>query len=184
MARITLRRPAPVAALAALALLSGCGARDTGSTHQLSSTPDASGARSPVAYAKCMRSHGVPRFPDPNSTGGFNANGPGVDPRAPQYQAAAKACMSLMPAGKAISTQGAGAVSPQRQAQLLRFARCLRSHGEPKFPDPTGNGIALSNAIDRSSPQFQSAQQTCHSLLPGLGQGAVSTVNPGSGGGS
>jgi hypothetical protein len=72
-------------------------------------------------------------------------------------------------------------VSPQRQTQLLRFARCMRTHGVPSFPDPTSRGIALSSAVDPSSPQFQSAQQACKSLLPGLGQGQQ-TVPSGSGG--
>jgi hypothetical protein len=175
--------------VAAAALLAGCGgSSQPGIAHLSSSTTGAaqspgqppSGGRSPVAFAACMRSHGVPGFPDPDRSGRIGT-GSGVDPSSPQFQAAAKTCQSLRPAGGTFSTQGSGAVSPQRQTELLRFARCMRSHGVPSFPDPTSRGIALSSAVDPSSPQFQSAQQACKSLLPGLGQGQV-TVKPGSGG--
>jgi hypothetical protein len=55
-------------------------------------------------YAACMRSHGVPNFPDPkvSSNGGIEIGpGPGsnVDPDAPQFKAAQKACGHLLPGG-------------------------------------------------------------------------------------
>jgi hypothetical protein len=60
-----------------------------------------------LQYAQCMRSHGVTNFPDPNSNGGFTlgggqvggSGGTGVDTTSAQYQSAAKACQSLLPAG-------------------------------------------------------------------------------------
>jgi len=43
--------------------------------------------------AKCMRAHGVPKFPDPDSNGGISIKGgPELDPRSPQFKAADKAC--------------------------------------------------------------------------------------------
>jgi hypothetical protein len=57
-----------------------------------------------VAYAHCMRQHGVPNFPDPLPNGGF-----GLDPSvtggtngqvSPQYQAAESACASLSPSAR------------------------------------------------------------------------------------
>jgi hypothetical protein len=47
------------------------------------------------------------------------------------------------------------------------FSARMRSHGLPKFPDPTfsngGVGIELdrSSGIDPSSPQFRAAQTAC-----------------------
>jgi hypothetical protein len=49
-----------------------------------------------IAISQCMRTHGVPTFPDPTfpSSGGariqFTAGG--VDPRSPAFQAASRAC--------------------------------------------------------------------------------------------
>jgi hypothetical protein len=78
--------------LEAFALLSGCGARGTGHSHQGSSTPRASGARRPVVYAKSMRSHGLPGFPDPNGRDAFDRSR--FDDSLPAFQSAGKACQS------------------------------------------------------------------------------------------
>jgi hypothetical protein len=51
-----------------------------------------------LKFAQCMRSHGVPKFPDPKPGGalvlGKNA---GVDPSTPQFMAAQQACQKLAP---------------------------------------------------------------------------------------
>jgi hypothetical protein len=55
-----------------------------------------------LQFAQCMRSHGVPNYPDPSSgtvTGGgavhLNLQGTGIDMSSPTFQAAAKACGGL-----------------------------------------------------------------------------------------
>jgi hypothetical protein len=56
---------------------------------------------------------------------------------------------------------------------IAEFASCMRSHGEPNFPDPNAQGvlsISSSSGIDPSSPQFQSAQHACSKYLPNGGQ--------------
>ena len=66
-------------------------------------------------------------------------------------------------------------VVQQALTEGRKFAQCMRAHGEPKFPDPTGNGLSLhGSGIDPKSPQFQAAKQTCRSLLPALGTGTGS----------
>jgi hypothetical protein len=45
-----------------------------------------------IALAKCMRSHGVPNFPDPDVNGTFNLQG--IDTNSPQVQSATAACAS------------------------------------------------------------------------------------------
>jgi hypothetical protein len=57
-----------------------------------------------------MRSHGVPNFPDPV----FSGNGSrlqlsgGVNPAAPAFKAAQKACGSPLPGGVIKDTSGVG----------------------------------------------------------------------------
>jgi len=54
-----------------------------------------------VAFAECMRSHGVPNFPNPNPNGNGPVFGPGsgIDPTSPQFQHGLEACKSLAPPG-------------------------------------------------------------------------------------
>jgi hypothetical protein len=57
-----------------------------------------------LRYSACMRSHGVPKFPDPQFSAGssrIKIGGNGIDPRAPAFQAAQKACASVLPGLKA-----------------------------------------------------------------------------------
>ena len=205
-----------VVVLASAALLvSGCGGSSSpGVAHLPSSTSGGAAAdgagksRAPessastqqkmVAYSQCMRSHGVPEFPEPTEgrllihSSGHNVHVTGVNPQSSQFQAAQKVCGKLLPEG--------GSLSPAQQAKAqesaLKLSQCMRTHGVPNFPDPTfsGGGARLTlkaggaNGIDPNSPQFKSAQKTCQSSLPkplganspGPGGGEVSS----SGGGS
>lgn len=98
----------------------------------------ASGQESAVAFARCMRSDGVPGWPDPNSYGGFDKSkltqrqlGAGNA----QVGAAQRACRHLLPTSSATQQQTQRIV-----AQALRFSRCVRNHGITNFPDPDSNG--------------------------------------------
>jgi hypothetical protein len=48
-----------------------------------------------LAVSRCMRTHGVPNFPDPNPTTGALNNPAGIDKNSPQVLAALQACRSL-----------------------------------------------------------------------------------------
>jgi hypothetical protein len=63
-----------------------------------------------IADSRCMRTHGVPTYPDPvfPSTGGVKVSLQGVDPQSPAFMAAAKACGSLFPGGARLYRAGAG----------------------------------------------------------------------------
>jgi hypothetical protein len=130
-----------------------------------------------LQFSKCMRAHGVPSFPDPGSGGGIRITpGSGLNPQSPSFQAAQKACRKLLPGG------GPGAIKPSKAdyTAALSFARCMRSHGLPNFPDPiasapAGSGpiIALRGmmfkpgpGIDPGSPAFQRAASACGVRLP------------------
>lgn len=140
------------------------------------SSSQSSSYKSDLAYAACIRSHGVPNFPDPTPGGGFNITN---NPNDPQLQAAQQACQSLLPGGSQQETTG-GNFTPQQEAQLLKYAQCMRSHKILNFPDPTSKGLGSLNGIDMNSPQFQSASQACQSLLPNEG-GSGPVTRPGSG---
>jgi hypothetical protein len=181
-----------VAALIGLGLLAAAcgggspspGVASVGSTTTTSQAGSESGSNAnksqdyaaAVAYAQCMRSHGVPTFPDPNSSGDFITkggltNGQNIDQSSSQVAKANSACQHLLPNGG----QPTAAQQQQFLSQALKFSQCMRAHGLPNFPDPkTGpsGGISLSlggNGIDSHSPQFQAAQKACQSLMPGAG---------------
>jgi len=69
------------------------------------------------------------------------------------------------------STTGVGGDN-SAQASALSFAACMRSHGVTNFPDSaistSSKGIELlvPKGVNANSPQFQSAMQSCRSLLP------------------
>ena len=121
-----------------------------------------------VFYAECMRSHGVSDFPDPAppSNQGFAFN-PEADSHSPEFASANKACKHLLPAN------GGPPTASQRAAEttkLLKYAKCMRSHGEPGFPDPIVKPDQLGfnlNGIDLNSPRFPAAQKACRSLSSG-----------------
>jgi hypothetical protein len=127
----------------------------------------ASGARA-LGFSDCMRSHGVPNFPDPNSQGVIQ--GSGIDPGSPNFQAASKDCRHLLPNG--------GAPTPAQLAkdlaQALKFSECMRSHGITDFPDPQtgGGGISISlkgspgSDLSPGNPRFAAASKACQSLMP------------------
>jgi hypothetical protein len=62
-----------------------------------------------LAYSACMRSHGVPEYPDPKFSGGhmsvsLNANGnSSVNPGSPVFQKAQQTCSSLLPGHPVLS---------------------------------------------------------------------------------
>jgi hypothetical protein len=163
-----------VALAVAGVLVAGCsgGPADPGvagvssATASPSQSATVSGEAEALQYAACMRSHGVPDFPDPtvqNGSVGFSITaGDGVDQNSPQYQSARQACSSLRGGGTANSGSG-------NLAKELKFAQCMRSHGVPDFPDPNKNGgFSGTSTVNPSSPTFQNAQSTCMQLS-GLG---------------
>ena len=162
-------------AVAALAgTVTACSSSSSSSAAPSHATGRPHSAGGPLAFSACMRSHGVPSFPDPTSNGGISIQvqpGSAIDPNSLAFQSAQRACQSLLPAGK---TSG-GSVSPAIRAQILRYAACIRTHGVPNYPDPTftGNAVNFGNlsGINPNSPAYQSALSACASLNPMNGHG-------------
>jgi hypothetical protein len=126
------------------------------------------GAAAMRRFASCMRSHGVPNFPDPSADGTITFSG--LNPQSPTFERAQRACQKYTPdGGKAPSP----AQQARAQAAALAFSACMRSHGVPKFPDPQFSAgraslrIGRSSGIDPNSPKFQAAQKACQKNLPG-----------------
>lgn len=71
---------------------------------------------------------------------------------------------------KTTSGGGAGASNGSTasgSSKLERFSQCMRSHGEPQFPDPNAQGtFPLGTGLATNSPQFQAAQQACKAFAP------------------
>src|SRR5579863_502940 len=88
--------------------------------------------RAEIAYARCMRAHGVRNFPDPNSQGDFPDFRSDVSKQT--SVAAQHACQHLLPKG---GNAGSGGPTPPIKTEFsLKVAECLRTHGFPNFPDP------------------------------------------------
>jgi hypothetical protein len=131
--------------------------------------------RAALAYVACMRSHGLSNFPEPSSTGQINVDfahggkdgsptSAGIDRMSPQYISADDTCRHLLPGGVPTAAQ-----NQQTIAKGLKFAQCMRSHGVLNYPDPNpaNPNVVRLLGVDTSSPQFQTAQKTCESLVPG-----------------
>ena len=116
-----------------------------------------------------MRGHGIPDFPDPTTSPGggisFQINGgPGsdLDHNNPRFTTADKACRDLLPG----AGQAPAPLSTQRIAAEVSWARCMRLHGLPGFPDPNSQGAFDSSKFDETSPAFRTASNACKSQQP------------------
>ena len=165
------RTAAAIIATAALALLSAACDGSPSSTGSGSSSNSGGSANSKaLAYAHCMRSDGVPDFPDPNSAGEFNKATIGqLSASNSQYQTATQACARLLP------NSGGGPTAAEVQQEwngMASFARCMRSHGAPNWPDPTpypprpGEPTFQLPASIQPTPQTISKMEVCLRLVP------------------
>ena len=159
----------------------GGGAPSSGST--------AAGAGSPgVAFAACMRSSGVPNFPDPSPGGGllFRVTA-GIDRSSPAFRAARAKCRKLLPGGGPPGPGSTTHPSAQTLAKLLKIAQCMRQHGISQFPDPrtsvplnpfgSGYGVITDydgaillfpSTIDMQSPAYRQDLAACGAPPLGL----------------
>jgi hypothetical protein len=132
-----------------------------------------------LAFAHCMRSHGVPTFPDPDRSGEI-PKPQAVEARKNDpsgFDAANRACIHLLSNGSYGPTQ---TITPTERTDYLKAAACMRHHGFPDFPDPTflGNSVRVDipSSIDQSSSRFRNAATICTKLIP---QGLPYTRPPG-----
>jgi hypothetical protein len=134
------------------------------------SSPGGSASNGPLAFSQCMRSHGIPNYPDPNSNGSIPKETPqqlGVSDS--QYQTAETACGHLLPN----SDHGGLSQAEIQEAWsgMRDFARCMRSHGVSNWPDPADDGegspvFYLQHRIDENAPQIITKVHACQHLIP------------------
>jgi hypothetical protein len=180
--RVT-RRPRPARTAAAiiatvgLALLAAaCGGSPGSHVAQLGSTTTKSSTSSPsansqkvLAFSRCVRAHGVPDFPDPNSSGALPKRQVAqLTAGNPQFPAAHRACEHLLPNGG----QPTQAQAQQAWNDMRNFARCMRSHGGPNWPDPAPTSqqdqrpfFHLPDSIDPNAPQITTKIRACQHVL-------------------
>lgn len=194
------RLPVVILLAAGLAAGAACGGSGSGSNDGVASIKTASDKKSDpdgknknsddkkspedamLAFARCMREHGVD-MPDPDTSGG----GPGVvtfsagaavaggshaklDADTSKFGEAHEACKDLM--GDAGPINMSPEQQQEMQDQALAFSRCMREHGI-NMPDPTfdggGGGVMMKiggdSGFDPSDPRFEDAQQACGSAF-------------------
>ena len=99
--------PAAQPSASASSSASGTGSGNVTSGNKDGSQGNEAAGSYTLAFAKCMRAHGVPNFPDPNGQGGELGPGSGINPSSQQFQAAVNGpCLSLAPAGWVSSGSG------------------------------------------------------------------------------
>jgi hypothetical protein len=178
MFRTTSSLPRVAAAITVATVIAACG----------SSSPSSSGASSAsssagrttqaqiqhtqeelVRFAACMRAHGVPNFPDPATDPvAFKQS---FSQKSPAYETAGTDCQHLLPASRQQSQSAA-----QTHAQVVAgvaFARCIRSHGFPRFPDPSATGqlshqMLATAGINIHEPAVVLAADACVGVTHGL----------------
>jgi len=132
-----------------------------------------------MAYSNCMRSHGVPNFPDPvvsgNSISFRITSGTKAGLTSPALQAAQKTCGTVLTGGR----PGSAAPSAATRTKMLAISACMRAHGLSGFPDPArtqpsnpagdsavlgddGMFFAIPGTVNLHSPAARRAEIACH----------------------
>jgi hypothetical protein len=145
-------------------------------TARASTTPP-----SALAFARCMRSHGVHNWPDPERNGQFDKTKTTLQRLGvlqSQLQTAQRACQHLYPN----SGQSPQSQDQQLMNAMFNYARCLRAHGVPHWPDPLAESDPgqpntpgfprnMPN-INQNAPQVKHAMKNCQHLMASIGYGS------------
>ena len=153
------------------------------------------------SFAACLSRNGVKLPSAAGSGAAQGLSLKGVDTKSPSYRKALAACTPVLSAalkaatkarpGSASSFAGGsagapgpsshsatpprlprGAVPASVNAGYKRFTACMRSNGVPGFPEPQGAGFNLTGtSVNRSSPQYKTAQTRCTSILMAVDSG-------------
>jgi len=158
-----------------------------------------------LAFTKCMRSHGVPQFPAPDSQGNFNnAQIEALENNNSQAENAIDQCRSVLPnAGTGLTAEQIQTIQQQNLRNAVKAAHCMRAHGIENFPDPAGTTQASgvnwqpvtsaeqAGGFNQNSPSYEAAFMACNGKLvggpipPNFAPGFVPPSSPpGSGNGS
>jgi hypothetical protein len=111
-----------------------------------------------LAFAKCVRTHGLSLWPARGKNGQFDKSG--LTPNrlgvsSLEAANAERACRSLLPTYSAVQ-QPSLVVN-----EALRFSRCMRAHGSTNLPDPKSNGAIVIPQAMENSPVYLAALHVC-----------------------
>jgi hypothetical protein len=143
-----------------------------------------------LAYAECLRDNGID-VDDPQAGvgglravlgGGPDSDGPRIDRRSEEFQAANEACSVYLEASRPEIDPEA---EQERLVEQLQLAQCIRDSGYPEYPDPaigtdgrlerTRGRDSADIGIDPRSPEFREVISACRDELGmeagGLGPG-------------
>jgi hypothetical protein len=157
-------------AVAVTLLAAGCG-----SSSPRSATAVVATTRSgPIAFARCMRSHGFPGWPDPDRSGLFDK----FKLRQLGYSVSRVRAIEQGPCDHVLPDGAGGPPETAEQARarfaaMLSFAGCMRARGFPSFPDPTSQGqltpeMVAAAGIDLHQPALLRAGLACVPVTHGL----------------
>ena len=141
------RIAAAIIATAGLALpAAACGSPSSTAVGGSPNASDSTSSRSAVSYSNCMRSHGVPNYPDPSDGQLPKGDAQAFGVSSSVFSAAQVACLHLLPPAGSFEEQASqctlvGNCPPALVQKMMatdrKFAHCMRSHGVPNWPDPT-----------------------------------------------
>ena len=183
-------KPMPVVLIAASALTllaTGCGGTGSAASGGSPAAKGPAGSPSAIAYSNCIRSHGVPDYPDPSAGGEVPKTSAGqLGVSSSRLQSAEQACQHLYPTDGGsfqqliMECENTGncpqSVVQQALNLMRRYAECVRSHGVPNFPDPTidsqGRPFFDVSAAGISheythSPKFAAIDAECERMVGG-----------------
>jgi hypothetical protein len=178
---------ATIATVALTLLAAACGNSPASSTSGSLDARGTASSPSAVAYSGCIRSHGVPSYPDPVGGGQLpKASAQQLGVSGSQLQAAEHACQHLYPTDggsfqqliqECETTGDCPLTVVQPALNIMReYAECMRSRGVPNFPDPTIDSegrpffdVSAAGISDQytHSPQFESKDAVCERQVGG-----------------
>ena len=132
-----------------------------------------------TTFAACMRKHGVPGFPDPNSQGLIQF-GSTIDPHSPAFRSAFGTCRKLLPAGFRPATDpGTAGPAAAAVARLLELHARARDQGLPRPDRRRASANPTRGELDPTNPHFEAAYNACKAHLPaGLPSKALGGLAP------
>jgi hypothetical protein len=124
-----------------------------------------------VQMIACFRQHGLPNFPDPvfdPNDGRWHLPNERTEITAEVRQA----CSAVMP-----HVTPASPVPSAQLHDLLQYAQCIRTHGVPAWPDPTVDGVFVTDIDPKRDTTLQAAQPACEKYLGSSG-GSLTIRSP------
>lgn len=166
-------RPAVITVAACSILVAACGSQSSataGASGQNGSDANpAQAQREIVEFTGCMRNDGVTGLANPTLSD-LKAELAPTTPHSPAFRAALPDCAHLLPFGQTDTT---AAQTRAHKAAFMAFARCIRSHGFPSFPDPSTNGqitheMVAGAGIQLNQPAVLQAGDACVGVTHGF----------------